>query len=50
MVDAQSRNIDLNLDDSHYITLDAVDYTDTTIPQPPNSFVAQLLNPDGIPT
>jgi len=50
MVDAQSRNIDLNLDDSHYITLDAVDYTDTTIPQPPNSFVAQLLNPGGIPT
>ena len=34
------------MDDSHYITLDAVDYTDTTIPLPPNSFVAQLLNPD----
>ena len=34
------------MDDSYYITLDAVDYTDTTIPLPPNSFVAQLLNPD----
>ena len=37
------------MDDSYYITLDPVDYTDTTIPLPPNSFVAQLLNPD-LPT
>ena len=39
----------LYMDDSHYITLDAVDYTDTTIPLPPNSFVAQLLTSD-LPT